>query len=266
MFIVKIPAVNGENTRGCERAGNAILKYLKKIHSSEKGVLIETDNLDLEEIHTDNSDIKLTGKLIYENSAEIFEEKPRTIFLGGDHSITYHTGRAFLDYCKKQKKEPCLIVFDSHADSVPSHKQEPANREWLGKLVENGFPSKDILIVGARNISREEIIFLKKNNIKNIDMNQLLNDLDETCDFIMEFANGKELYLSIDIGVADPVFAPASEYPEAGGVSSRQLIYLVQRIIKVKTLRAADITGINPERDKEELTIGLGAKILAEMI
>ncbi|HTY43997.1 MAG TPA: arginase family protein, partial [Patescibacteria group bacterium] len=222
-------------------------------------------NLDLEEIHLDNSNLKITNKLIYDNSLEIFEEKPKTIFLGGDHSISYPITKAFLDYCKKQRKKPCLIVFDSHADCMPPMK-EPTHEEWLRKLAEEGFPAENILLVGARNIESHEMIFLKKNNIKIIDMNQFLEDLNGTCDFIMEFSNGKELYISMDIDVIDPAFAPATGYPEPGGLTSRQFIYLIQRMNKIKNLRAIDIVEINPEKDRDDMTVKLGAKILSELL
>jgi agmatinase len=266
VFIVKVPGINGlGKTQGCEKAGNAILDSLKDIYSNEQGIPIDVSLLDLEEIHLDNSNLELTNKLIYENSFETFETKPKTIFLGGDHSISYSLTKAFLDYCRKGRKEPCLIVFDSHPDCMPPIK-EPTHEEWLRKLVENEFPAKNILLVGVRNSDIKEIEFLKKNNIKIIDMNQMLEDLHEACDFIMEFSNGKELYVSIDIDVIDPAFAPATGYPEPGGLSSRQFLYLIQRINKVKGLRAVDLVEINEEKDKMGMTIKLGAKILAEMI
>jgi arginase family enzyme len=84
----------------------------------------------------------------------------------------------------------------------------------------------------------------------------------------MEFSNGKELYVSIDIDVIDPAFAPSTGYPEVGGLTSRQFIYLIQRINKIKNLRAIDLVEINEKQDKQNnnLTINLGAKILAELI
>jgi agmatinase len=266
MFIVKVPGINGlGKTKGCEKVGNAILDSLKEISSNEQGRVINFDELDLEEIHLDNSNLEITEKLIYENSLEIFEEKPKTIFLGGDHSISYSIGKAFLDYCKINKKEPCLIVFDAHADCMPCMKN-PTHEEWLRALIEYGFPCKNILLVGARNFDKEEIEFIKKNKIRTISMNQLQEDLDDTCDIIMEFSHGKELYLSIDIDVIDPVFAPATGYPEAGGLTNREFLYLIQRINKIKNLIAVDIVEINPEKDKIGVTVKLGAKILSELL
>lgn len=268
MFIVKVPGINGlGKTKGCEGAGNAILNSLKEIYTNESGKGIKVDNLDLEEIHLDNYNLELSNKLIYKNSFETFETKPKTIFLGGDHSISYSITRAFFDSCLNKGKEPCLIVFDAHADCMkPVDAKFPTHEEWLRGLIEKGFPTQNILLVGVRNSYKDELEFLKKYNIRMITMNQLLEDLQDTCEIIMEFSNNKELYVSIDIDVIDPVFAPAVGYQEPGGLTSRQFIYLIQRINKIKNLRALDIVEINSDKDKEGLTVKLGAKILSELI
>lgn len=86
----------------------------------------------------------------------------------------------------------------------------------------------------------------------------------------MRYHNGifqwQELYVSVDIDIIDPVFAPATGYPEIGGLSSRQFLYLIQRIKKIKTLRAVDIVEINEKKDENKITVKLGAKILAELL
>jgi agmatinase len=267
-FIVKVPGVNGlGHTEGCEKAGNAIIKELRNIHSSEQGKSIEVSLLDLEEIHLNNSDVEEANKLIYENSLETFQSKPKTIFIGGDHSVSYSIVKAFLDNCNEKREEPCLIVFDSHADCMEP-MQEPTHEEWLRAVIEKGFPAENVLLVGARNIWKTELEFLSENKIKRLSINQFVEDMENACDTIMEFANGRELYVSIDIDVIDPLYAPATGYPEPGGLTSRQFLYLIQRINKIKTLRAVDIVEINPEKDKEHnnKTVKLGAKILAEII
>ena len=266
VFVVKVPGINGlGKTKGCEKAPNEILESLKNIYTNEQGKEINIQKLDLEEIHLDNGNIEEANDLVYKNSFEIFESKPKTIFLGGDHSVSYSITKAFFEHCRNLGEESCLIVFDAHADCMTPMK-EPTHEEWLRKLIENGFPTENILLVGVRNSWRNELKFLKKQNIKIISMNQLLDNLQDTCDIIMEFANNKELYVSIDIDVIDPVFAPATGHREPGGLTSRQFIYLIQRINKMKNLRAVDIVEINPEKDKDKLTVKLAAKILAELI
>ena len=99
-------------------------------------------------------------------------------------------------------------------------------------------------------------------------MKPLLDDLQEVCDVIMEFSNQKELYVSIDVSIVDPCFAPSAIHKESGGLTSREFIYLIQRINKIKNLRAVDIVGIDSKEDENNnnLTIKLGAKILSELI
>ncbi len=266
MFIVKVPGINGlGKTKGCEKAGNAVLDALKNVHSNEQGVPLDVRLLDLEEIHLDNSDLEKTNKLIYENSFDIFESKSRAVFLGGDHSISFSIGRAFLDYGQNSEKEPCLIVFDAHADCMQP-MEEPTHEEWLRGLIEKGFPAENVLLVGARNLWRDEIIFLKEKGIKTVSVNRLAEDLQETCEIIMEFASGKELYVSVDIDVLDAVFVPGTGYRETGGLNPRQLIYILQRMKKMKNLKAMDIVEVNPEKDEKNLTVKLGAKLLGEMV
>ncbi len=266
MFVVKVPGINGlGKTKGCERAGNAILESLRRIHSNEQDIPIDVDLFDLEEIHLDNSDIEKSQELVYKNSLKIFETKPKTIFLGGDHSISYPIGKALIDYSKNLGKEPCLIIFDAHADCMPP-MNEPTHEEWLRALIDFGFPAENILLIGVRNIWKEELQFLKERRIKQININSIVEDIDNIADTIMEFSNGKETYVSIDIDVIDPAFAPATGYPIPGGLTSRQMLYLIQRIKRIKTLKVIDIVEINSEKDKDNMTVQLGAKILGELL
>jgi len=144
--------------------------------------------------------------------------------------------------------------------------KEPTHEEWLRKLIEDGFPARNILLVGVRNLWQDEIIFLKEKGIRMISMNQFLDNLQDTCDIIMEFSNGKELYLSIDIDVIDSAFAPGTGYQEPGGLSTRDFLYIIQRLNKIKNLRGIDLVEINPEKDKDNQTIKLGAKIIGELL
>ncbi len=266
MYLVKVPGINGlDKTKGCEKAPNKVVEALKTIYCNEFGKLIDLQLLDLEEIHLDNSDVELSNNLIYKNGFKMFESQPKTIYVGGDHSISYSLTRSFFDFCQNSGRESCLIVFDAHADCMIPMK-EPTHEEWLRKLIEDGFPVKNVLLVGVRNIDKEEIRFLKEKGIRILSMNSLLENLSESCDILMEFSNGKELYVSIDIDVIDPAFAPGTGYCEPGGLSSREFIYLIQRINKIKNLRAVDIVEINPFKDENNKTVKLGAKILGELL
>jgi arginase family enzyme len=271
MFIVKVPGINGlGKTLGCEKSGNEILKCLKEeFNSNEYGKETNFSSSDLEEIHLDNSNLELTNKLIFKNALEIFELKEKVIFLGGDHSITFSLGKAFFENCKLKGKVPCLIVFDSNSDCKKISKKSekfPTCKEWLRYLVEQGFPAENILLVGVRNLDINEIEFLKEKKIRIIGMNQILENIEDACEIIMEFAYKKELYLSLDIGVVDPIFAAATSKIEVGGLTSREFIYIIQRLNKMTNLKAIDLVEINPGKDRNNLTVKLGAAVIAEML
>ncbi|MBU0957340.1 MAG: arginase family protein [Nanoarchaeota archaeon] len=287
VMIVKVPGLNAfGKTNGCRDAGNAILEKLKEIHSSEKGKIIDSQLLNLEESHVNNENLEEQNQLIYKNSNDIFQNQDKVVFLGGDHSISYSTVRAFVHNVKMAEKEPCLIVFDAHAD-CDNPMKEPSHEEWLRGLIDGGeIKPESVLLVGIRNMSREEIKYVSEKKIRIISINQIEENIQEMADVITEFAHGKELYVSLDIDVVDPAFAPSTHYQVAGGLTSRQMIYLIQRIALMKNLRAVDIVEIDSVKDTDtpsgsspgqesdnimELpkfggTVGVGAKILAELI
>ena len=262
MQIIRVRLINGAGkTKGCEKAPVKVLEALKEIGSNEKGRLVEFDKLNLEEIHVDLNNIKEANHLIFENSKEAFEKNFKTFFIGGDHSISYPICKAF----NKVETNSLLIVFDAHADCMESDK-EPANEEWLGKLVEEGFPGSRIILISARSLGEEEIEFIKENNILLIKMD-VLDELEEVCDMIMERARkASGFYISIDIDAVDPAFAPGTACLAPGGMSSRELIYFIKRLSLLENFRGADIVEINPDKDFNDMTVKLGAKLLAEMI
>ncbi len=269
MKIVNVSRVNGLNkTKGCEKSPELIIKALNEVYSSEAGKSVDSKLLDIDDINILNEDLSEDEKLIYIKAKKYFETSNRFVFLGGDHSISYPIVKAFLENCKIREKQPCLIVFDAHPDCMQPMK-EPTHEEWVRALVESGFPGESILLVGVRNSWKNETEFIKSHNIRVMDCDKLLLDIEDACDIIMEFSSGKELYLSLDIDVVDPAFAPATGYKnEVGGLTSRQLIYLIKRISKIKSLRAVDLVEINSVLDKEHnmITTKLGAKVLAEFI
>jgi len=269
MTIIEIPAINGlGKTPGVESAPKKILEELKEICSNSSNHPINHKNIKSETINVKNNIPEEDNKLIYESALNLFTEKSKPLFLGGDHSLSYSTTRAFFDHCDTSKLEPCLIVFDAHPDLMqPVDAKFPTHEEWLNQLIKDGFPTKNILLIGCRNADEKELEFIKKHNIRQISIDKIQENLEETAHIIMEFSRHKELYISIDIDVIDPAFAPATYYTETGGLSSSQFIYVISRMSRMKNLRAIDIVEINPEKDTDKkITLKLGAKILSEFL
>ncbi len=266
MEIIRVRSVNSMGkTKGCEKAPVEVLDALKEIHVNEKGKEIEFSKLSLEEIHVDLNNLEEANYLILKNSEQAFYKNEKVFFIGGDHSISYCIGKSF-----EKVHNGLIIVFDAHADCMQDNSKagkEPTHEEWLRKLVDGGFNPRNIILIGTRSFHKTELDFLKKNEINFINMDILQEDLQEVCDLIMERARQSNgFYISIDIDVLDPGFAPGTSYQEPGGMSSRDLIYFIKRLSLLDNFKGADIVEINPDKDINKQTIKLGAKLLAEMI
>jgi len=257
MKIYSTNRINALGLKGPEELPEAIKEFVKH---------------PIEHIQVDNDNIQESEQILYEKAKQIFnnaeqvdpqgasrpQEKPK-VFLGGDHSITYPIFKAF----QENKKESFLIVFDAHADCMPP-QQEPTHEEYLRAIIEDGFPSKNIILIGARKIEPVEMKFLIENEIK---VFTDIFDMEAAADYITEKANGKDLYISIDIDTLDPAFAPAVNYPEPAGLNSKEFFYIFKRLLRIKTLKAIDIVEIIPEKDNsQKLTLRTIAKIIEETL
>jgi len=261
MEIVRVRLVCCEKTKACKKAPVEVIRVLRDIKSNEFGKIISVDKLNLEEIHVDLENLKEADYLIFKNSKEIFEKNFKSLFIGGDGSISYSIVRGF----EKIEENPLLVVFDAHGDCVNSEKID--NRNWLRKLIENGFGGERIILIGARNLNEEEIEFLKENKVTLIKMDLLREDLHEVCDLVMERArDASGFYISVDIDCVDPGFAPGVVDLEPGGLSSRDLIYFIKRLSLLDNFKGGDIVEIDVDKDVNEMSVKLGAKILSEMI
>lgn len=268
MVVVEFPVENSFDAVGCRRASKEIIKNFGNIVTNEFGKEIVKSKLDFLHIGVDFIDYEKNFSQFYTFILEVLSQNNKTIFLGGDHSISYFIGKSFLDICKIEEKSPFLIVFDAHPDCKVIDNAEteiPNNVQWLRKLVEDGFPGENIILVGLRSSSLNENKFLEEKKIKIYLMKNIL-DLHEICDIVMELANKNEIYISIDIDVIDGVFVPGTARPEPTGFTSRELLYFLQRLNILKNLRVVDICEINPDKDFNEMTVKLGTKILSEML
>ena len=135
-------------------------------------------------------------------------------------------------------------------------------------MIEDNIVKKDnVILAGIRNWHKEEFKFLKENKIKFFDMKEISHEnINEVSDSIMSVARKfNALYVSIDIDVIDPAFAPGTFYKEPCGMTSRELLYFLSRLKLLKNLKMFDIVEINPDKDFNDLTVRLGAKLLAAL-
>ncbi|MBS3093869.1 arginase family protein [Candidatus Pacearchaeota archaeon] len=257
MEVIRVRLID-KNSAGCELAPIEILKKFKEIHTKENGEMLSKEKIRYEEIHVDLENLREADHLILENSKEVFERNFKVFFVGGDNSINYSIVKAFTI----TEKNPLIINFDAHTGCSINPSRD---LNWMKRVIDEEISGRIFLNLGSREI--EELDFMKRNHILNIGIELLLEDIHGICDLIMERARvSSNFFLTIDIDVLDPSFAPGVSSVVPGGMSSRQLLYIIKRLIKLKNFKGVSLTGINPAKDVNDITTKLGARILAELM
>jgi arginase family enzyme len=141
--------------------------------------------------------------------------------------------------------------------------KEPTHEEFLRRIIEDGFDPAKVILIGARKIEDEEGKFLKEKGVK---VFSEIYDLEACADYVTEHANGHDVYVSVDVDVLDPAFAPGVSYIEPNGLSSKELFYLLRRIFFMKGVKALDVVEVIPDKDKahDYLTVKTAAKIVKD--
>lgn len=173
------------------------------------------------------------------------------ITLGGDHSITYPIVKAF-----HQVNGPIQILhIDAHADLYEEFEGDKYSHACpFARIMENKLASR-LVQVGVRTLSAHQREQAKKLNVESIEM----KDFDITD--LPEFSN--PIYISLDIDALDPAYAPGVSHHEPGGLSTRQVIDIIQKI--KAPIIGADIVEYNPTRDINDMTAMVCAKLLKEI-
>jgi len=226
--IVKVP-LSDRKTVNTRQTSQVILDQMKDVWNNE------TDRpMDSFEVH-EWEDWKLK------------ENKNRVIFLGGDHSITLST------FPKTNATH--LVVLDSHFDLF-SPPDTPFHGNWLKVLIErNLVDPRNVTILGVRAWEKVEMAYAKEKGL-----NYTLFDYSPPEDLL-----SKPVYLSIDIDVVDPAFAPGTGYMEPGGWTSRNLLEIVKEFRRTD-LVAMDIVEVDSSKDVNNMTSKLAAKLIEEFL
>jgi len=189
-------------------------------------------------------------------TTELKKQNTQLIILGGEHLITLGSFSCF-------PKDTGYVVFDAHYDLRDQYADiKLSHAAYLRRIVEKR-GSENIVHVGARAFVKEELAFLNEHKISTVSDKEirngngpkLLKDITSTFD---------SLYLSIDLDVLDPAFAPGVGNPEAVGISSRELYDLVTTL-QNKKIVAADIVEFNPTYDNGT-TASMAAKMISTII
>jgi arginase len=182
---------------------------------------------------------------------ELLNHDVRLISLGGDHAITYPILKSYRNHYHELE----ILHLDAHPDLYESYGNSRYSHACpFARIMEEKLASR-LVQIGIRTLNPHQKEQADRFGVEIIDMQNFQDS--------QAVRLKGPLYLSIDLDVLDPAFAPGVSHLEPGGISTRQLIELIQGL-KVP-LAGADIVEFNPRRDHSDITATLAVKILKEV-
>lgn len=244
---------NSSYMRGAAGAPAAIRSAL---HSSAGNYWTESGvDLGSQHIFQDAGDAQLGPAAfadIEKAVGDLMDRGLRPVCLGGDHSITFPILRAV----GKRVPELTIVHFDAHPDLYDELDGNRMSHACpFARIMEAGL-AKKLIQIGIRTATGHQREQAKRFGVEIIEMRHLP---------AFEKMNvAGPLYVSFDMDVLDPAFAPGISHREPGGMSVREALAHLTAI--TGKIMAADLVEFNPVQDVSDVTARVAAKILKEML
>src|SRR6266513_386710 len=189
----------------------------------------------------------------------------RCVCVGGDHSISLPILRAVA----KKHGPVSLIQFDAHNDLWD---------EYFGSKYSHGTPFRRafeegilvdgrVLQVGLRGqvYGERDFDFAREHRVKMVTAEELQSQGMAMVRKHLRAFRGKAVYVTLDIDVVDPAYAPGTGTPQVGGMTSMKIIELV-RALRGLQIVGCDLVEVSPPYDTGEITSLLAANLLFELL
>lgn len=228
------------------------------------GDIDEVPLVDLGDVSPVHGDPSATVERVAAVVKEIASEGAIPVTVGGEHTVTLGAVKGLV----RAGIRPCMLVLDAHFD---------LRDEYLGLRVSHATVMRRILeeasvrlfYVGVRAYDKGEIgLASEAHNIEFVTSwnYNILGAANAAVKARSHLSECRHIYLSIDMDVYDPAFAPGVGNPEPGGLSPHDVLPLVARLASDERIVGIDIVEVSPPSDVGEITSILAAKTLQQAI
>jgi agmatinase len=208
---------------------------------------------------------------IRERVAAVAERGIFPVVLGGDHSITWPSATAVAR--ARGWGRIGIVHFDAHADTADVIDGNLASHGTpMRRLIESGaVAGRNFVQIGLRGYWPPADVFawMRAQNMRYHLMQEVW---ERGLDAVVTDAVGEAMedcdaiYLSVDIDVLDPGFAPGTGTPEPGGLAPVDLLRAVRRLALEVPLVALDVVEVAPAYDWAELTVNNAHRVVLEVL
>ena len=185
----------------------------------------------------------------------LLDQGYRLVALGGDHAVTYPVVRA----TAKKHSSLTVLHLDAHSDLYDEFDGNKFSHACpFSRIMEEGVVTR-LIQMGIRTMTPHQ-----REQAARFDVE--VHPVDRWSTDICRSLEGP-VYLSLDLDVLDPAYAPGLSHHEPGGVSTRNVLDIIQHLGMGKsTFVGADIVEYNPTRDLNGVTATVAAKCLKEIV
>ena len=187
-----------------------------------------------------NNNIKIALNQISELNERILSKKKFPLTLGGEHSITPGCIKPFV----KKFNKILILHFDAHADLRNSYNNQKFSH---ASAIRRCLDHKNVSLVsfGIRNISKEEVPYLKKNSNR-IEIFWAKDKKKWNLKKFKRIISNKIVYLTFDVDGFDASLMPATGTPEPGGLFWDETLEIIKIAAKNSNIVGADINELAP--------------------
>jgi agmatinase len=192
---------------------------------------------------------ELTSKIILKNKFPIA--------IGGEHSITVGIVKAFL-------KNISVVSLDAHIDFRKIYENEPYNHACVIRRIADHIDIKNIAVLGIRSADKEEFKDAKNLGlfyIDSVDIREM--GIKKAIEETKNYLKNEKIYLTLDIDVIDPAYAPGTSTPEPFGFSPSNIHQYIESFSS--NLVGFDIVEVCPSYDNGQTAL-LAAKLIRLVI
>lgn len=264
--IIGAPFDLGSTYSAGQRLGPSFMRFtgvIDELTSNVHNVAVD-DTLkivDTGNVEFSDGDLRGGWDAVHKRVSEVYANTRAVLLMGGDQTVSAQAVKALA-----RVEEPLTIFhFDAHGDYwKPEPGVEMNNSTWVRWCIDNGVANR-VVQFGVRGwgITKQDRAWAEKNDITTYhaatprSMERLIEEIDATSDAV---------YLSVDLDVLDPAFAPGVAMQEPGGLTSRELLSMIQMVASSGKMVGGDITELVPEKDVNGMSVKVAATCLLQML
>lgn len=211
-------------------------------------------------------DIPAAVEQIQEGAAALLGTGARLVTIGGDHTIAFPLLREVV----RRHGPVALLHFDAHLDTWDTYfGADYTHGTPFRRAFEEGLLDTEALShVGIRGplYARRDLDEDARMGFGIVTATDVMNrGVADVVDALRQRVGDRPLYVSVDVDCLDPAHAPGTGTPEAGGLTSRELLAILRGLAGTN-LVAADVVEVAPPYDHAELTSVAAAHIAYELV